>query len=322
MTTLPAPLARLLEAAELDEDELRLPLLEEPLDTTLPPEQLEARLADHLYRRWHAGMRTPDGLRVAPRDTNGDGLLGPLVQERSRQLCLTDGWTIDHRDEDGVVAHRADGLRLRFPPKAAPDASPGDVVTLPMPSVRPLLSPGFCIFDGIRGWADAPKGTMRLYAHLRAEDGPDALRAVIAALDGLGARFRVKGLAASRSYPRYDALVLYLAHDAVEALAAGVETLSPLVDQAGSSPLASPLAPGIGFSWEPLEQVWPQRSFGQHRAGLLAAAIAEWTAAGGLLDLPDLAADHLARAGVDPERPWREFASPADPVLPAAAVAA
>lgn len=316
-TDIPPALERLLDTISADEHGIALSAAEEQVELG-QREQAVRRIADGLYRKWHAGSRRPLGDSYAPRDLTDDDFMRPLARGLADRRTISPGWLVHDRTSAGVIIER-DGLRvLAAPGDLSGDIRAGEHVTVAMPSARPTLSPGFFIIDGESGTpGSGPGWTMRVYAHLDGAHAHVGARRALAVLDAAGDPFRMKLLSSRVAYPRYDGLVIYLKETT------GPKRLDEIADAlagclAGEdvSPFVARLEAGIGFAWEPTERSWPPQSFGQHRARIIAEAIVDWAAGPegpGASDLAAVVADHLTIAGVQSSAPWREFVSPPDP---------
>jgi HopA1 effector protein family len=317
---LPSTLDRLLRTVSVGEHGVALAAMDEQVELGRA-EQATRRIGDALYRKWHAGSRRPLGEAVAPRDLADTDFMVPLARELVHRRSLSPGWRVLRRTSDGVVVER-EGLRVLVDAERVHEDDAGSgLATVSMPGVRPALSPGFFIIDGESGTPDTRTGwTLRVYAHLDGARAHEAARRALAVLDPSGEPYRMKLLSAHGAYPRYDSLVVYLSeYVPASRLEELVEAFAPCLAGWDVSPFVARLGPGVGFAWEPAEQAWPPRSFGQHRAELVAGAIVDWAAgpsgAAAGIELCAVVADHLTTAGVEPGAPWREFASPPDPAV-------
>ncbi len=156
---------------------------------------------------------------------------------------------------------------------------------------------------------------VRVYLAADAEHAGTAWQAAIGALEADGIAYRAKALAAQSSFPRHDAIVVYLAADAARrVLESLVDALDGVPLRSGASPFTLPVARGVAVAFEPSggDLVAQRLSFGQHRARAVARAVSATLAAD-----PDATAPSaqvldasLRAASIDPERPWRNLASP------------
>ncbi len=104
---------------------------------------------------------------------------------------------------------------------------------------------------------------------------PDAERAA-RLLEEAGVRYQAKALSTRSSYPRNDAIVVYLGSSSWPAVPALVEGLRGTEGLGtGASLYTAPLAPGVAWAWEPDDGQLRDRtlSFGQHRSRLIAEGL-------------------------------------------------
>ncbi|MDX3228062.1 T3SS effector HopA1 family protein [Streptomyces sp. ME19-01-6] len=199
----------------------------------------------------------------------------------------------------------------------------GARVVVELPAVRPTLSPGFLLVDGVDGRpADrADRELLRIYVHLRYPDAaPRVWGALLAELGARSVPYRAKVLSRPCAYPRRDAIVVYLDADRADVvfpLAAAVRRLPGI--GADTSVFARRLLPGIALAWEPRDPRpgWRGQSFGQHRAAAVAEGVVRHMADRERTDLAREIAASLHSAAADPAEPARNHSSPG---LPAAAL--
>ncbi|MFI2608870.1 T3SS effector HopA1 family protein [Kitasatospora sp. NPDC018619] len=289
--------------------------------------ELRSALAGLLYERWHAGIARREGPARLPRRSasfeseliaaTGHTRTVAAGVLRSPVGAAEDGADAPVRVELGrvLVGVRAGAVRPDGPPAV------GRPCLVELPAVRPALSPGFLLVDGPGGAPVAAGEVLRLYVHL-AEPGaaPPVWRALLERLAGLGVRYRAKVLSRPWTYPRRDAVVVYLdAGDAGAAplLAEAVAGLPGIAAEA--SVFASPLRPGVALAWEPRDgrDGWGGRSFGQHRAAAVADGVVRRAADPAGPPLAEQVARALHEASASPAEPARNLGSPA---LPAPAV--
>ncbi|MGY0056089.1 T3SS effector HopA1 family protein [Streptomyces sp. LZ34] len=199
----------------------------------------------------------------------------------------------------------------------------GARVVAELPAVRPALSPGFLLVDGVDGRpaAGADRELLRVYVHLRYPDAaPRVWGALLTQLAARSVPYRAKVLSRPWAYPRRDAIVVYLDADRADVvfpLAAAVRRLPGI--GADTSVFARRLLPGVAVAWEPRDARpgWRGQSFGQHRAAAVAEGVVRHAADPERTALAREIADSLHSAAADPAEPARNHSSPG---LPAAAL--
>jgi len=171
---------------------------------------------------------------------------------------------------------------------------------------------------------------LRLYLHVdEASMAPTVWQAVIGHLERHQATYRAKVLAKAASYPRRDAIVVYLsreswdhAHGVARAVAGlpGVNPgrslfAAPLGDAADGAATTGAAAESgtLAYAWDPRDSRigWNRMSFGQHRTAAVAEAIADHLFQGVALDVALTAA--FVSANIDPLSPHRNGDSPSWP---------
>ncbi|MGK5629548.1 T3SS effector HopA1 family protein, partial [Streptomyces sp. URMC 123] len=248
-------------------------------------------------------------------------------------------------EERVLVAMDQSGVRVRVPASAlvgqdGPAPEPGSLVRVRLAPYRPALSPGFFYVFGTRE-PEFGDDLLRVYVHLAdARSAVAAWAAVLERLEAAGAHYHAKVLSTPYSYPRRDALVVYLGR---ESWAACHEVAGTVRDLPGVAPdtsaFAHRLGPGAAIAWEPAD---PRPgngrlSFGQHRAGALAEAavaaarqgllplagpggdaatgrgMSDSDATTGSEALASVVAEAFRAAGADPAAPFRNIGSPPVP---------
>ncbi|MHA3700661.1 T3SS effector HopA1 family protein [Jatrophihabitans sp. YIM 134969] len=315
-----------LDALVVAEDGTSIRVSEDRTVESETPKQLRGALATALYEEWHAGI-SPEASarrrRSPRRDHDLEALLAATVPHDTAEVEVTVGPRGAGPDGECVVVelHR---VRVRVPlagelGERLRHATPGDAVTLPFGSVRPSLSPGFLLVNGSTGGPGQGE-ILRLYLHVpTAALAPGVWGATLAALEDARVPYRAKVLSRRESYPRRDAVVVYLGERAwpvlpdVIAAATDLDALA-----ADTSALAHRVAPGVAMAWDPRDgrPGWDRMSFGQHRGAVVAEAVVGVIEKGGPGDpaaVRAAVAASLVAASVDPAAPYRNTDSPALP---------
>ena len=273
-----------------------------------------AQLSSALYELWHSGTAGRDADGVAyHRDEPFERDLTAAAPQRATATPATLR-TLPDGTRTGHAVVEVNRVRLLVPAEAVSGAEPGDALVLDLPAVRPMLSPGFLFATGTAGAGGGP-GVLRLYVHVETpEHAPAVWHTVLDVLESRGARYRAKVLSRRTSYPRRDAIVVYLPEDArchVPDLARALDGLPGLGTAAPV--LAHPVQPGLTMAWEPADQRlgWQRMSFGQHRTMAVAHGVVRHMSHG--VPLHEAVAEELKAAGIDPADPARNLDSPAFP---------
>lgn len=252
------------------------------------PRELRAALGAVLYDEWHAGLtlhaREARGGRngaAGPASRRDRAFEGRLIAATPHTLTPVDAVVRSGPEPRGdTLLAELGRVLVRVPAASARTegpAAPGRSVRLDLPAVRPALSPGFLLLDGPHGGLSGGAGrpVLRMYVHLTDPDAaPGVWRTLLAALAARSARYRAKVLSRPWSYPRRDALVVYLEEaDAPLATHLADEVTGLPGVGTDTSVFAHEVAPGVALAWEPADgrPGRPAKSFGQHRA----AAVAE-----------------------------------------------
>lgn len=268
---------------------------------------LTASLANTLYLALHTG-RPP---RAAKRNP---AVSDPRMVEALRERVPHDTSVMEvpgtgDGDGDEVVVRLA-GVRVRVPRARVEEAPDGSRIRVP--SVLPRRSPGFLMVHGSLGHSLDGGDLLRLYLSVPDHrDAPGVWGRTLALLEEAGARYQAKALSARSSYPRHDAIVVYLGGSAWPAVPALVEGLrgTPGLGRGGSL-YTAPLAPGVAWAWEPDGEQLRDRtlSFGQHRSRLVAEGLLRAVREG--TDRAEEVARALDGGGVPPDAPHRGHGSP------------
>lgn len=214
----------------------------------------------------------------------------------------------------GVVLIEGVRVRLDEAQRARVVERPGSRHTLDSIGARPALTPGFFLVRS-SPWNDAfARPVLRLYARIAsAERALLAWDLAVTRLRELRTPWQAKILSHPASYPRADALVVYLPRSSWAAAVNVAETIGSAVDVEGPvSRYAQALAPGVTLAFEPDDPRtgYEGLSFGQHRSRAVAEALVA-TAGRGRDAFLHQAERNLVDAGVDPWHPARNLSTPA-----------
>jgi hypothetical protein len=278
---------------------------------------LRQNLAGSLYRELHAGIVNAEAAMGSPRrDRQLERRLAAQVPHATSPVAAI--IRPDVRGRAGLVTIAEIGrVRVRIPDEMVPDEQPtGDGrVLLALPAVRPSLSPGFLLVSGSAGPPAAEGEVLRIYLHIG--DPGAAVQiwsAVLAVLEENAARYRAKVLSRSVSFPRRDALVVYLTQESwglADEIARTAGRLPGIMPT--TSPLTRRVAPGVAIAWDPRDRRpgWERMSFGQHRTSALADGIVRYLSRG--VPLRTAVCEAFAEGRIDPSDPARNVDSPAYP---------
>jgi len=236
----------------------------------------QAVMADLLYQVLHCradGMVTTD--QATPPAELRD-FLARLSRANSGAGPWHDEWMVERLLSDGRVVVSKGGIRFWADPgefRCADTVRPGVVGQLRMPAEYRRLYPGYF---AVLGDADSggPGETIRLYWNLEAAGAERLVELFTRELNRIPLAFQLKVLSDPARFHRTDAAVLYLPREALRRSADLLELLYREVkthcrEEVSSYCLA--LAPGVGVAEDP---GIPKTSFGLHRSGLLARAVA------------------------------------------------
>jgi hypothetical protein len=269
-------------------------------------------LAGALYQHWYT--RPDEGAPSVPdaHPLSRSSLLPALRAAHVHASTRATGWTVTAADPGGTLSAQKNGAhRILRPGEYVMPVRPG-VPAAPGEEVHPIAPLEFLDEERELWWSfsdpppERPLG--RIYFNARPATAARVVHLVTVALLGMPYQLKCPTLAAACR--RCDAVVLY--HErarrgtAIAALAERREELDPLLDPA-VPPLTCPVERGI--SWA--DDVDEQRSFGESRCRILAAAI-DRSAGAWAACTPDarvvLLVHALHEAGVDPEQPWIDVA--------------
>ncbi|AXE23467.1 hypothetical protein C0216_08305 [Streptomyces globosus] len=294
--------------------------------------ELQQRLGAALYEVFHTGRAEADTRRrpLLVRDHAFERELAAALPHR--EVERTGVLLRPSQDGAGDGAGEAlvtwDGVRVRVPAgrlRADGPLTAGAEVRVTASPARPALSPGFFYATGSREpHFDAE--LLRVYVHITDPARAAAVwSAVLGRLEAAGAGYHAKVLSDADSYPRRDALVVYLGAEsraACHTVADAVRGLPGIGPD--TSVFTHRLGPGTAVAWEP-DDPRPGAgglSFGQHRAAALAEAAVRAhghtpaAARAGEADGSagaDGAEGAFTAAGIDPAAPYRNLGSPALP---------
>lgn len=281
-------------------------------------------LSRALYERWHAAVAGEAGSRRMPRRSpDAERELEAAVPHTGTPATAVVRGTAGDVP-DGPVVVEFGRVRVQVPADAVqthrdePPVEPGRRVTVRVPAVRPALSPGFLLVHGPRGGLADRREVLRLYVHVTEFRHAAALwGATLAVLAEAGVRYQAKVLSRPWSYPRQDAMVVYLeADDGPVALrvAERLQGMSGL--GVGTSCFAHRVAPGLALAFDPRDpqEDLGRQSFGQHRALAVAKGVLRHAADPEGTELTAEVARELRGASADPSDPARNLGSPRLPV--------
>ncbi|MFE5828433.1 T3SS effector HopA1 family protein [Streptomyces erythrochromogenes] len=275
---------------------------------------LHAPLTRTLYDVLHAGRREDTARTRSLRDPR---LEEQLTNATPHRTTIAHARIIESVNGSPETTIELSGVRVSAPAatiRASREAPGADgTITVELPAARPALSPGFFLADGSLG-RPGNSALLRFYIHI-ADPGsaPDAWHQALSRLESRRIRYRAKILSAPRSYPRTDAMVVYLGADAWHLASDMPWMLGDLPGTAsGTSVFARWLAPGIAMAWEPADDRpgHTHLSFGQHRADALADALIAHADDPAARSLDARVREALIRAGVAPLAPERNTGSP------------
>ncbi|MFJ9539124.1 T3SS effector HopA1 family protein [Streptomyces sp. NPDC101225] len=291
------------------------------------PRALRAALAAEFYRRHHMG-RSDDVEALAPRSLPDPALEARLLAAMPHRHITRDVERLGDGDDSGVPV-LLDGVRVTLAQERLGTARPGAPAPARVPvrldAARPAVSPGFFLCESTVPARVRPTGMLRVYLHVTApEAAPRVWADVLGLLEGEQLPYRAKIASSRTAYPRQDACVVYLgpeSWDAAELIADAARRLPGLGGTV--SAFVRELAPGVGAAWEPDDTRPGMRrvSFGEHRAGALAAGLTEHALDPTARGREQAVRDSLLQAGVDPADPAHNVTSLRE-VLPAPTPAA
>ena len=279
------------------------------------PKNFEQLLGRAVYVRFHAGIQetpTPSAISHQRGDADIHDAISEATTVKQREYLVTDYRQVTEapgREQDYIAI--VDGLSVHVPKeKVVREDATG--LWILRSTLNHRLSVGFTFYTGQLGRGQG-RDLIRLY---RKAEAVEELLPVWTRLIEWGQQhsipFRMKMLNEHQSFPRNDALVLYMTKNharhlnkAAQLMSQGTSELNDL-----TSPFAQQIAPGVGLSWEPLDPSPYKRflSFGEHRSAALAQGLCLATRKG------TNPASEVARvflsANIDPLNPHRNLTSP------------
>jgi hypothetical protein len=221
-------------------------------------------------------------------------------------------------DEGPTLLVQVHGVRVRVPAdiRASNRDPTATEVSLRWPAARPGASPGFFLVDGSRGAALGDGDVLRVYLHLGHPDAAVAAwRTTLAYLEALDVPYRAKIANSRASYPRQDAMVVYLGSGSWHATETLHDALDGIEVEYPTSPFTRRIAPGIAVAWEPARASQGHRrlSFGEHRAAAVADGLIAYARHPCERSRSAELAVALRKAGIDPRAPDRNIGSLGSP---------
>lgn len=278
------------------------------------PRAFRHLLARQIYTTLHAGI-----VGQPPRPTSlsrrGDRDIQHAI-DQATSLCPTRDQRITHWSPAPGLDHRPgaialiDQLRVFVPQDRYRTDDDGSLLVR-RNTVAHRLSVGFSFFTSPAGSGESDGELLRLYRHATTpEELLTVWRRIVAWTVATNCPLRMKMLSERAFYPRNDAMVVYLPPQAWEHrhdLAAIMASGDP---NARISPFVSPLAPGVGWAWEPQDPTpgASSKSFGEHRSAALAEGL--WQATHDGVDWHAPLIDRLRASNIDPVNPGRNLTSP------------
>ena len=234
------------------------------------PAQLTSMLAAQLYERCHAGIThwVPGSVPALSEDAFFEGRLASVVPHftRTTEFNVLE----DLPAQKGLVVDYS-GIRTFFSTSQVLQRR-RNRVRVNVACVAARLSPGFMFYTSRYG-AGTSSRPLRIYRWIsNGDEGVEVWKLFLSWVDEQRIPLRAKILSRENTYPRNDALVVYLPAEAwhrVPDLAALLASDHP---SPGRSLFTHQLAPGVSMAWEPqdLAQRRTQLSFGEHRSQAIA----------------------------------------------------
>ena len=242
-TALHGELAAQLAELRIDAEEYRVGIGGETVEAS-DPIGFRTQLTTALYEHWHAGTAGRETPPAYHRDTEFERELTAATPHRSTATPAVLR-TLPDDAAPGRAVIEVNRVRVRVPAELVAGHASGDELVLDLPAVRPMLSPGFLFVSGSVG-GNRGRQLLRLYVHVETpEQAPAVWRTVLEVLESNGTPYRAKVLSRRTSYPRRDAIVVYLPEESqpqVPGLVRALEGAAGL--GAATSVLAHTVRPG------------------------------------------------------------------------------
>lgn len=255
-----------------DLDELGL------LPADLAGEALTSFISGVLYQSYYVYGAPQDDVTVADQQTS---TLSRSSRFLDRLLAANRGtreWALDcpveRGDGDRMTAH-VWGIRFAVPADVGAAVSDRGTLSIRMPGVLAMNSPGYVMFFGDRGPQRADGQAVRLYWNVTAPGAAELVSALTGTLNEAAVPFQLKVRYSDQPWPdRADPAVLYLDRDDLarcwKRIAAVGHELRPLL-RPYTPALTRPLAHGLGFAEDP----GGNASYGTAVCDLIAAGLVD-----------------------------------------------
>lgn len=292
-----------------DKDTYQATVSDRPLVEADSIRSLVHRLTYELYVEFHTGstLSGKDNTSVSPQLMHDPRIVQRLKAVVPHSITETSGTFVEWLSDRSIVVVEFSGVRIAVPVDRllTTPAQPGSPVLVQVPAVRPALSYGFCVVDGLRSLSElGPTPLRRVYLHIASPEGAaQAWGAVLPTLNKLAVPYRTKALSRRKEYPRRDAIVFYLPVEEARSVADFIsESLSGFGLLEDATPIfARRIGPGVALADEPADPRPSMRavSFGEHRCHALAEAAVSH-ALQPQTDLREVLVARLLTAGIDP----------------------
>jgi hypothetical protein len=267
-------------------------------------------LGEQLYSTWYARPATADPAGRAPSGFPDD-LAAVFRAAHAAANLWEDGWIVERVGPAGMVEvvrgaeHRV-LYRVDYVVPEHPGLSARIGDSLHATARRDIVDPDRSWWR-TRGaaWMEAspPPQLVRLYWDTRLEGVPRLITLLTSVLDRLDGPWAMKCALNPDLQNRPDANVAYIAGPDLAAIAAQVEGIRSVVEDAARGtrpPFTLPIGPGLAIAEDPGRQ----QSFGEHRCRLVAEGVLEAAPSFAEMDVAAAVAARFDKAGIDPRRPW------------------
>ena len=275
-------------------------------------DEMQSRLSQAIYSNFHAGMR-----RVAPAEEISFHRGDKEVEELIRNATSVDHFEEEvqkaqyqnHLNSEDVTIAVIDGIKVSIPTNSI-TRDETEYVTVRRSSLNYRLSLGFTYYRN----QYPPTIATPLLRVYRWASRPEELLTSWSALIDLGERGRfplqMKMLSERESYPRNDALVVYISGSGLQFLEEIVHLLSTENTVATTSLFARKVANGVSLAWEPHDHASyrKQLSFGEHRSEQLARGVIR--SIRDSIPVASAIRATLLQGNIDPSNPSRNLTSP------------